>query len=53
MGEWKIVFDEEVEGRPVVVKVYDNEDDEAEDAEPAIRVPTVPIGHGARALAGC
>jgi hypothetical protein len=27
MGEWKTVFDEEVEGRPVVVNVYDSEDE--------------------------
>jgi hypothetical protein len=50
MGEWKTVFDGEVEGRPVVVKVYDSEDDESEDAEPAVRVTTVPIGDGASAL---
>jgi hypothetical protein len=39
MGEWKIVFDGEVEGRPVTVKVYASEDQE--DAEPAVRVTTV------------
>ncbi len=50
MGEWKAVFDGEVEGRPVVVKVYDSEDDETEDGEPAVRVTTVPVGDGARAL---
>jgi hypothetical protein len=43
MGEWKAVFDGEVEGRPVMVKVYDSEDDETEDGEPAVRVTTVPI----------
>ena len=50
MGEWKTVFDGEVEGRPVMVKIYDSEDDESEDGEPAVRVTTVPIGDGARAL---
>ena len=38
MGEWKIVFDGEVEGRLVTVKVYHSEVDEDEDAEPAVRV---------------
>ncbi len=49
-GEWKIVFDGEVEGCPVVVKVYDSEDNESEAGEPAVRVTTVPIGDGASAL---
>src|SRR5918994_2176151 len=40
MGEWKIVFDGEVEGRLVTVKVYDSEVHEDEDAEPAVRVTT-------------
>ena len=50
MGEWKTVFGGEVEGRPVMVKVYDSEDDETEDGESAVCVTTVPIGDGARAL---
>ena len=50
MGEWKAVFDGEVEGRPVVVKVYDSEDHESEAGEPAVRVTTAPIGDGASAL---
>ena len=33
-----------------MVKVYDSEDDETEDEESAVRVTTVPIGDGARAL---
>ncbi|MBL0407262.1 hypothetical protein JKG68_25375 [Microvirga aerilata] len=49
MGEWKTVFDAEVEGRPVVVKVYDS-DDESEAGERAVRVTTMPIGDGASAL---
>jgi len=48
MGEWKIVFDGEVEGRLVTVKVYDSEVDEDEDAEPAVRVTmTSPEAAGA------
>ncbi len=38
MGEWKIVFDGEDEGRLVTVKVYDSDVDGDEDAEPAVRV---------------
>jgi hypothetical protein len=41
MGEWTIVFDGEVEGRLVTVKVYKSEVDEDEDAEPAVRVTTI------------
>jgi hypothetical protein len=36
MGEWKTVFDGEVEERPVAVKIY-----ASEDAELAVRVTTV------------
>jgi hypothetical protein len=43
MGEWKTVFDGEVEGRSVMVKIYDSEDRES-----AVRITTVPIGGGAR-----
>ena len=43
MGEWKIVFDGEVEGRLVTVKVYDSDIDEDEDAEPAVRVTVTSI----------
>jgi hypothetical protein len=50
MGEWKTVFDGEVEGRAVVVKIYDSGDDESDDGEPAVRVTTVPVGDGASAL---
>jgi hypothetical protein len=38
MGEWKTVFDGEVEGCPVMVKIY-----ESEAGEPAVRLTTVPI----------
>jgi hypothetical protein len=44
MGEWKIVFDGEVEGRLVTVKVYASEVDEDEDAEPTVRVTTTSLG---------
>jgi hypothetical protein len=43
MGEWKIVFEGEVEGRLVMVKVYESENDEDENTDPAVRVTTTPI----------
>jgi hypothetical protein len=43
MSEWKIVFDGEVEGRLVTVKVYDSDVDGDEDAEPAVRVTVTSI----------
>jgi hypothetical protein len=46
MGEWKIVFDGEVEGRLVTVKVYDSDIDGDEDAEPAVRVTVTSIEVG-------
>ncbi len=46
MGEWKIVFDGEVEGRLVTVKVYDSDVDGDEDAEPAVRVTVTSIEDG-------
>ncbi len=46
MGEWKITFEGQVEGRLVVVKVYKSEDDEDENTEPAVRVTTMVMeGH--------
>ena len=50
MGEWKIVFDGEVEGRLVTVKVYEPEVDEDEDAEPAVRVTTTSLADDAGTL---
>ena len=47
MGEWKIIFDCEVEGRLVTVKVYDSDVDGDEDAEPAVRVTVASIEVGA------
>ena len=46
MGEWKIVFDGEVEGRLVTVKVYHSEVDEDEDADPAVRVTVTTTSPG-------
>jgi hypothetical protein len=45
MGEWKITFEGQVEGRLVVVKVYESEDDEDKNTEPAVRVTTTPINN--------
>jgi hypothetical protein len=41
MGEWKTIYEDEVEGRWVTVKVYESEDDEDED--PVVRVTAAPI----------
>jgi hypothetical protein len=49
MGERKIIVDGEIEGPPVV-KVYNVEDDNAKNGEPAVHVTTVPIGDGASTL---
>jgi hypothetical protein len=43
MGEWKTVYEEEVEGRPVAIKVYESEDVEDEDEGIAVRVVTTSI----------
>jgi hypothetical protein len=40
MGEWKTVYEDEVEGRPVAIKVYESEDAEDEDEGIAVRVVT-------------
>ena len=39
MGEWRTVFEEEVEGRLVTVKIYQSEDtaDDDGDEGPAVR----------------
>jgi hypothetical protein len=41
MGEWKTVYEDEVEGRWVTLKVYGSEDDE--DDDPVVRVTVAPI----------
>ncbi len=38
MGEWKTVFEGEVERRLVMVKVYESEDAADENTDPAVRV---------------
>jgi len=38
MGEWKTVYEDEVEERWVTVKVYESEGDMAGDEGPAVRV---------------
>jgi hypothetical protein len=38
VGEWKIIFDNEIEGRWGTVKVYESEDDEDGDEGPVVRV---------------
>jgi hypothetical protein len=43
MGEWKTVYEDEVEGRPVAIKVYESEDAEDEDEGIAVRVVTTSI----------
>lgn len=42
MGEWKTVYEDEVEGRWVTLKAYEDEDDEEDDG-PAVRVTVAPI----------
>ncbi len=43
MDEWKTVFEDEVEERWVTVKIYEGEDDEDGDEDPAVRVTVTPI----------
>jgi hypothetical protein len=43
MGEWKTVYEDEVEERWVTVKVYESEDDEDGDDDPVVRVTITPI----------
>jgi hypothetical protein len=43
MGEWKTVYEDEVEGRWVTVKVYESEDDVDGDEGPVVRVTITPI----------
>src|SRR5215207_9753065 len=46
MGEWKTVYEDEVEGRWVTLKAYESEDAEDEDDDPVVRVTVAPIEHG-------
>ena len=43
MGEWKAVYEDEVEERWVTLKVYESEDDGEEDDGPVVRVTVAPI----------
>jgi hypothetical protein len=42
MGEWKTVYEDEVEERWVTLKVYEGEDDDG-DEDPVVRVTVAPI----------
>jgi hypothetical protein len=42
MGEWKTVYEDEVEERWVTLKVYEGEDDNS-DEDPVVRVTVAPI----------
>lgn len=43
MGEWKTVYEDEVEGRWVTLKAYESENDDEEDDGPVVRVTVAPI----------
>ncbi|MBM6584158.1 hypothetical protein ILT44_28590 [Microvirga sp. BT689] len=43
MGEWKTVYEDEVEGRWVTLKVYESKNDEDGDDEPVVRVTVAPL----------
>jgi hypothetical protein len=43
MGEWKTVYEDEVEERWVTVKIYESGDDDEEDDSPVVRVTVTPI----------
>ena len=43
MGEWKMVYEDEVEERWVTLKVYESGDDDEDDDGPVVRVTVAPI----------
>jgi hypothetical protein len=43
MGEWKAIYQDEVEGRWVTLKVYESENDEDGDEGPVVRVTVAPM----------
>jgi hypothetical protein len=43
MSEWKTVYEDEVEGRWVTLKVYESEDEEDGDDSPVVRVTVTPL----------
>jgi hypothetical protein len=50
VGEWKTVFEDEVEQRWVTVKVYESVDDRDDDAGPLVRVTAAVIDDAELAL---
>ena len=50
MGEWKTVYEDEVEERWVTLKVYESEDDGDED--PVVRVTVAPLEDAEQAEGG-
>jgi hypothetical protein len=43
MGEWKTVYEDEVEERWVTLKVYESGDEDEDDDGPVVRVTVAPI----------
>ena len=43
MGEWKTVYEDEVEERWVTLKVYEGEDDDGGNDDPVVRITVAPI----------
>jgi hypothetical protein len=52
MGEWKTVYEDEVEGRWVTLRTYESEDAEDEDDDPVVRVTVAPLEDGEQNEAG-
>jgi hypothetical protein len=46
MGEWKTVYEDEVEERWVTLRTYESEDDEDGDDDPVVRVTVAPLEDG-------
>jgi hypothetical protein len=51
MGEWKTVYEDEVEGRWVTLRTYESEDAEDDD-DPVVRVTVAPMEDGEQNEAG-
>jgi hypothetical protein len=43
MGEWKTVFEDEIEGRLVAVKVYQSDEEGEDDSPTPVRVTTTSL----------
>jgi hypothetical protein len=52
MGEWKVVYQDEVEGRWVTLKVYESENDEDGEDAPVVRVTVAPCKTWSRMKTG-